>query len=143
MKLKSQVSKIIGYDVENIGWDEAFERATIGGKMGAKQVQEIVCLICKQLDPFIPDSLPKMESVNEMVTIFNPLSHDFNVSFDIMGTGAPMNFVVRSKDIGKIDPKVANHIKKHLINAIFQERGLIYPTESDIQKINKEISEQI
>ena len=143
MKLKSQISKLIGYDVENIGWDEAFERATIGGKMGQKQLQEVVCMLCKQLDPFIPDSLPKLDSVNEMVTIFNPLAKDFNVSFDIMGTGSPMNFVVRAKDIGKFDPKVANHIKTHLINRIFQERGINNPMESDIEKINKEVSAQL
>lgn len=138
MKLQQQVSKILKYNIENLGWDESFKRAGIAGSIN---MSEILKEICKFLDPFIPDIIEKPESVNEQTSIYNPLTEDFSVSYDISGTGAPTRFTIPAKTSAKFDPSLAIHIKKHLINKVLQLRGFDYPTEKLIKEVNVEINQ--
>lgn len=140
MKLKSEIAKILGHDVEQLGWDEAFKRSATTGKHDNKHLADMIKAICKHLDPFIPDVINKPLSANEQVHIYNPLTKDVNVYFDVLGNGAPMQFTARSQEITAFDPKVAVQMKKYLINEILQQKGIGYPTDKDIQQAEKDIS---
>lgn len=142
MKLKSRVSKLIGVDIEAVGWDEAFTKAQVAGHINGALIH-IIQEICKELDPYIPDLVKKPTSVNEQVPIFNPLKEDFSVYLDVAGNGHPMAFTIRAQELGKFDPMVSAHIKKHLINKLIQVEGIKTPTEADIQRLDKQISAKL
>jgi hypothetical protein len=55
--------------------------------------------------------------------VFNPTSSDFFCKFDADGKG-PVVYTVPSRDIAYFTPAVARHIKKHLFDAIVNDRGL-------------------
>lgn len=137
-QLKTKLSKVLGYSIENLGWDETFKRAAISGKLSSK-LDEILLEICKELDPFIPDMIAKPTSVNERVAVFNPLSKDFSISFDIAGTGAPESFTARSKELTYFSPVVSTQMKKKLIQEIIQERNVPF-NEIEIRKVDAEVS---
>ena len=140
MTLKQIVSNIIGAPVENIGWDEAFKRAQVTGKMTNAQTVEIIREICKRLEPYVPDHIYKPQAVNEQVSVFNPLKDDFTVSFDFDGSGQPITFTAHAQELTKFDQRVAAHVKKHLIPKVLQSRGKDYFTPEDTQKVDAEIS---
>lgn len=55
--------------------------------------------------------------------IYNPLSHEFSVKFDYLGNGVPQEFTVGSQEIAWFDKPVFEHVKKHLTDAVLNERG--------------------
>lgn len=57
------------------------------------------------------------------VGIYNPLSNDFSCSYDSDGKG-PQEYKVPSREIAYFTPEIAKHIKKHLYDAIVNDRGL-------------------
>ncbi len=55
--------------------------------------------------------------------VFNPLSYDFVCPYDVDGKG-PQEYKVPSREIAYFIPVIAKHIKKHLYDAIVQDRKL-------------------
>jgi len=57
------------------------------------------------------------------VPIYNPLNTDFECKYDLHGDGNPILYQIKSKELEYFDPAVVPHIKKHLLNLIFDVRG--------------------
>ena len=57
------------------------------------------------------------------VGVFNPLSTNFSCNYDIDGAG-PKTYTVLSREMAYFLPPIAKHIKKHLYDAILNERNL-------------------
>jgi len=57
------------------------------------------------------------------IGIFNSLSRDFSCKFDADSNG-PVVYAIPSREIVYFSPAVARHIKKHLYDAIVNDRGL-------------------
>ena len=55
--------------------------------------------------------------------VFNPLSKDFSCDYDYDGKG-PQVYKVPSREIAYFTPEITKHIKKHLYDAIINERNL-------------------
>lgn len=55
------------------------------------------------------------------VSIFNPLNKDVKVNWDLSGN--PKSWVLKSKEITKIDSTYEKHAKRVLANAIFEVKG--------------------
>lgn len=70
---------------------------------------------------------------SDKIGVYNPLKYDFNVNYDINGDRKPVSFLVPSMEIVYFDPVVGEHIKKHLVDAIMNERGLnhLFPKNRD------------
>ena len=65
--------------------------------------------------------------------VYNPLTSDFSVTYDIKGNSQPETFTAKSLEITYFPNVVAEHIKKHLQNAVINERSLnpIIPSVRD------------
>ena len=58
------------------------------------------------------------------VKIFNPLSKDFSVTYDIKGDGDPVLYIIHAGEAETFEKPVADHIKDHLAKHIAQiKRG--------------------
>lgn len=77
-----------------------------------------------------------------MISLFNPLSRDFSVTYDINNDKHPITFTIPSFDVAEFDPVVADHIKKHLADAVLNERGVKTNWEADHKDVCKEIELQ-
>ena len=53
----------------------------------------------------------------------NPLLKDFEVDYDKYGTN-PQHFVLPAGEIKEFEEPYASHIKKHLYNAVVNDRNL-------------------
>lgn len=137
MKLKSDISNIIGQNIEASGWDIAFNNASISGGLDNVKTIEIVKTICKYLDAFIPDIIGRSESINEMVKVFNPLDRDFIITVNM--DNAPTTFTIKSHDSASFNGKIAIYVKHQLIKEIIKELD-IPATEDAILKINEKIT---
>ena len=56
--------------------------------------------------------------------IFNPLNSDFKCKYDIGDGKGPQEYKVPSREISYFAPEIAKHIKKHLYDAIVNDRNL-------------------
>lgn len=75
----------------------------------------------------------------EKKVIYNRLLTDFSVKWDISGEN-PKEFTVLAGDVLEIEEPYATHVKKHLANAILNERGLKNGNaELTLREINEEI----
>ena len=54
---------------------------------------------------------------------YNPLSFDFSCNYDSDGKG-PQKYTIPSREIVYFIPAIARHIKKHLFDAIVNDRNL-------------------
>ena len=54
--------------------------------------------------------------------VFNPLSQDFSCNYDD-GNGAK-KYSINSREIAYFSPPIAKHVKKHLYDAIINDRNL-------------------
>jgi hypothetical protein len=66
-------------------------------------------------DPFAP--------VPKKVGVYNPLAYDFSVEYDTLGNAEPKTYTVRSQEIAYFKPHLAEHIKKHLLDEVTNDRG--------------------
>lgn len=71
--------------------------------------------------------------------LFNPLKRDFSVNYDINGNGKPLTFTARSMTITRFDEPIYDHVKKHLITEILNERELNPTIPKNTEDIIKEI----
>ena len=74
------------------------------------------------------------------IQVYNPLRNDFSVTYDVDGTGTPHTFTAIGYQVTEFDEVVANHVKKHLANAIYDERGGTTNPEDDMRAIMKELT---
>lgn len=77
--------------------------------------------------------------MRNFTSIFNPLNKDITVNWDLTGRN-PKTWVLKSKEITKVDTKYVNHVKKTLLDAVFDAKG-DYRKRRDIQieEFEKEI----
>ncbi|MHC4269153.1 MAG: hypothetical protein ACYSWS_03425 [Planctomycetota bacterium] len=57
------------------------------------------------------------------VLVFNPLNEDFTVKYDINNDRNPVAFTIKAKEVSEFNKIVADHLKKHLANRLFDLRG--------------------
>jgi hypothetical protein len=69
------------------------------------------------------------------VYVYNPLNEDFTVKYDIRGNKNPKAFTLKAKEIAQFDRVIANHLKKHLANKMFDLLGDV-TKDRDIQMEN-------
>lgn len=55
------------------------------------------------------------------IRLYNPLSEDFSVQYDINNDGKPPLFTIFAKEIASFPKPVADHIKDHLAKRLAQE----------------------
>ena len=70
----------------------------------------------------------------------NPLIEDFSVNYDLSGLGQPKTYTLKGLEIDFFEPVIAEHLKKHLVNAIINKRGVKVNRDADAKEIYKEIS---
>jgi len=85
---------------------------------------------------------PNPQKENQ-IGVYNPLSEDFSVTYDISGRGEPVLFTVHAGEIEFFEPVVARHVKKHLVDKIYNLRGKKFNSELDKKEISKEVSVEI
>jgi hypothetical protein len=71
-------------------------------------------------------------------SIFNPLREDFTVSY-LDENNKPRDYTIRSMEIETFPTYLADHIIKHLITAVQDERSLNLTNTKLIEEIRKEI----
>lgn len=71
--------------------------------------------------------------------VYNPTNDDFTVTYDL-GKDKPTPFTVKAGDIAEFPEFIANHVKKHLTNHIYNIRGRKNNSEDDLKEIMEEIS---
>jgi len=72
--------------------------------------------------------------------VFNPLEEDFTVQYDINGDNKPVPFTSRAGEIQFFEEVIADHIIKHLVDKIANERE-VSPIRADlIKEIRDEVS---
>ena len=73
------------------------------------------------------------------VPLFNPLDYDFECTYRRDSDNKPMPYKMRAREITYFSPRLAEHMKKHLSDAILNERGIEFNAELDRENIYKEI----
>lgn len=76
-------------------------------------------------------------------SLFNPLDEDFTVTYDIYENKQPETYVAKSKEISTFPTTIAQHIKKHLLSKLVEERELGYVTPELHQELLEEIEVQL
>jgi len=74
---------------------------------------------------------------NSKTMLFNPLLTDFSVNFN-NGDGSK-EYTIKAREIAEFPTPVAKHIKKHLIDAVFNKRELDRASEENLREITEEI----
>ncbi len=77
--------------------------------------------------------------MEKKVPLYNPLSTNFTTHYDINGDKNPVDFTIHANEIEYFDPVIARHMKKHLADAVLNERGIRTNAEDDLKAIMKEI----
>ncbi len=75
----------------------------------------------------------------QKVTLFNPDTKDFTVTYDINGDGEPLPFTIHAKEYEQFEPVIAEHITKHLARHLVFSRGIKANFEADFDKARQEI----
>ena len=60
--------------------------------------------------------------MRNLVSIFNPLNINVTVNWDLSGKN-PKTWVLKSKEITKVDSKYAKHVKRALVDEMFNVKG--------------------
>lgn len=71
-------------------------------------------------------------------SVFNPLRIDFRTTYRD-DNNAPQEYIVRSMEIGTFPTYLADHIIKHLITAVQNERHILGTDLKAIEEIRKEV----
>ena len=74
-----------------------------------------------------------------MKTLFNPLSKDFSITYDINENKSPVEFKIRALDFGEFPDPVAENMIKHLSDEVMHTRGIKLNAEDDLKEIREEI----
>jgi hypothetical protein len=74
------------------------------------------------------------------VRVYNPLNDDFTVMFDVTGKSNPVEFRVPAREVETFEKKVADHVKKHLINELINRKGSKPNAEVAKERYMNEIS---
>lgn len=73
--------------------------------------------------------------------IFNPLTENFSVTYDINGDGKPKKFTIPAQEIVFFEEKfLVRHIKKHLADKIVQKKDYKPNPEIAYAKAYEEMS---
>ena len=83
--------------------------------------------------------------MDEKIGVYNPTLEDFWCQYDVDGNRSPKNFIVPARDIAYFAPRIADHVKNHLADAILHKRGLtgVDGVKHSPHDIKKEILEEI
>ena len=80
---------------------------------------------------------------DEKIPIYNPLTVDFSIKYDIKGDRNPKEFTIKGGEIQYFPKVIANHIKEALANEMFNQRGYLKDahgnTELALEEYRKEI----
>lgn len=71
------------------------------------------------------------------IRLYNPLLKDFSVQFND-GSGIK-TYTLKSKEIEAFPTPIAKHIRKHLVDFVINERGVISTDRVAVSKIKEEI----
>lgn len=74
-------------------------------------------------------------------TIFNPLSEDFEYTYN--SSGQSQTYVLHGLETGTFPTHIDNKIKKHLSDKILHKRGITHTVEYERNLINKEIETDV
>ena len=77
--------------------------------------------------------------MDKKVPLFNPLNYDFECTFRRDSDNVPETYKMRAREITYFPPRIATHMKKHLSDAVLNERGIELNAELDRSNIYKEI----
>lgn len=72
------------------------------------------------------------------IPLYNPLSDEFKCTYRDKDN-KPVEYKMRPNEITYFDKHLADHMKKHLADAIINERGIRVNAEYDRVEIYKEI----
>lgn len=64
-----------------------------------------------------------LEPLPETLGVYNPLKSDFTVHYDSQGPN-PQTYTVRAQEIAHFPYPIALHVRKHLLDAVINARGL-------------------
>lgn len=73
------------------------------------------------------------------VTVYNPLKNDFTVTY-ATDDGPPLPYTVPSLDTATFPSYIADHVKKHLAQAVLNARGIRNNYDDDFREAVDEIS---
>lgn len=77
----------------------------------------------------------------QKIPVYNPLVTDFIITYDINEDSKPVTYTARAQEITYFDNEVvADHVKKHLVDAILNKRGVKVSWRVDRIKVLGEIS---
>lgn len=73
--------------------------------------------------------------------VYNPMTKDFTVKFDVSGKGKPETFKIGAGEIEYFEVHIADHAIKHLAKEIFNSRDKRKSNYvDDIEEIKKDIT---
>lgn len=75
----------------------------------------------------------------EKIGVFNPLTQDFKINYDLNDDGYPVEIIVPSLEVTYFDKPVAEHVIKHLANEVFYTSGSSEAYKYGIERVKKEI----
>jgi len=75
--------------------------------------------------------------------LYNPISNDFSVTYDINGDGHPLKFVAPSMTISYFEEPIFSHVRKHLLDHILNVRNLNPTIPANRESIEKEVDVEI
>jgi len=62
------------------------------------------------------------EKMRNFVSVFNPLNKNVTVNWDLSGEH-PKTWVLKAKEITKVDSMYEKHVRKALIDEMFNKKG--------------------
>lgn len=75
-----------------------------------------------------------------LIPLYNPLSTDFTVTYDINGDGQPEAYTIHAQEIEYFPPVIAQHLTHHLAKEVTSIRGTAGSNwEAELEKATKEI----
>lgn len=136
--LYEEVSKILGEHVTRKTFGIVYHSLDVRGRITPRVMNQLVVLLLEKMAELEPhEDTPEPEV--DRRPLMNPLSSEFKTTYDVHGNGDVEEFVIDPFGTEFFESNVYDHVKKHLIDDIANERGLNASDPDQVELIEKEI----
>jgi hypothetical protein len=122
--IRKEVSEILGFSIPSGGWEKVIQDTVTMGVFDNKKMIKLIILLCEHLERLEGDESKATLQPVRQVSLYNPTARDFETTYDVKGTKQPEKFVIHSKEIETFDRTIGEHLLKHLIVFVLNERTM-------------------
>src|SRR3990167_2116788 len=142
MTIRDSLSRHFGTPMQAMGFPQYLSYLNSAGKITQRSLLELLIILCEQVEA--EEKRKKIMDADQIrrdetpISLFNPLNEDFTIE-EKDDNNNPIKYTIPSLEIATFPAYQANIIKKHLIDALVNDRGIKYATPEQRDGIEKEV----